>query len=328
MTRSYFLSIFFLITNTMAQSDGFQSVNSVAATVNGEVITESEIRMAAMPMIQQLSERYPKRGPEFQRQAARVFDQVLDEMVDRELIIAEFNELGGTIPPQVIKEEVKNQIDSLYGGDEVKFLEELRRIGMSRKNFENNQREKLIVGSLKQQRYATVGTITPEQIQAEFNKNKIEFRNREKDRGDFYKIFLAPGKSQEEFNQNFAKAKTLTEKLKAGTIDFSETAKIHSIDSYAKQGGEWFDVARADLNEEFAAVLFDAKEGDIVGPIPSNFGFSIIKVKKHYFTTPTNLTPEISDMLESKLHAEKKLVAYENWIKRLRKDALINIYKQ
>ena len=37
---------------------------------------------------------------------------------------------------------------------------------------------------------------------------------------------------------------------------------------------------------------------------------------------------EISEQIEGKLKAERKLVAYESWIKRLRSKALINIYKQ
>ncbi len=323
--RHLFIPLLTLLSLLQAE-DGFVPVNSVAATVNGEVITKSEIRMAALPIIRQLSERYPKRGPEFQRQTEKTLKRVLNEMIDRELILDKFKELGGDIPEQTIKEEVKNQIDQLYGGDEVTFLNELKRIGMSRKNFEKSQRDKIIVGSLKQQRYATVGAITPSEIQNEFNKEKARFRDTSKDVGDFYKIFLPPGKSQQEFDANFVKGQKIVEALKSGKRDFQQTARELSTDGLADKGGEWFGVKRGDLNEEFAAVLFDSKPGDILGPVPSNFGFSIIKVKKLHFTLPTKITPEIKNHIENKLSAEKRLLAYESWIKRLRNDSLINIY--
>jgi len=180
MTRTSLSTAFLLFSLAFSQNDGFQPINAIAATVNGEVITQSEIRLAAGPIIRQLSERYPKRGPEFQRQADKVLEQVMDEMIDRELILEQFRELGGQIPSQIIKEEVQNQIDQLYGGDEKAFLEELRRAGMSRKNFEESQREKLIVGSLKQERYSTVGTITPAEIAETFQSQSSRRRTKSK----------------------------------------------------------------------------------------------------------------------------------------------------
>ena len=64
-------------------------VNRVAATVNGRPITSAEVRFMMAPYLRELSMLYPRQGPRFNAELLKVKKQVLDELIDRELVLGE-----------------------------------------------------------------------------------------------------------------------------------------------------------------------------------------------------------------------------------------------
>ena len=106
-------------------------VNGIAAKVNGKVITKNEISFMLAPVYSQLVSQFPRRGSEFERQVKQARDNIVQELVDRQIIRSEFaliqKEKGAGIKDQIVDEEVKRQIRELFNGDEAKFQIELKR---------------------------------------------------------------------------------------------------------------------------------------------------------------------------------------------------------
>ena len=74
-----------------------------------------------------------------------------------------------------------------------------------------------------------------------------------------------------------AKAGQIMTQLRKGA-DFAELAKKESTDPGGAQGGELPEFGRGQMVPEFDAAVFAAKEGDLVGPVKTEFGYHIIEV--------------------------------------------------
>ncbi|MGL4401558.1 MAG: SurA N-terminal domain-containing protein, partial [Luteolibacter sp.] len=112
---------------TMPRPTGAIEVNGISAKVNGRVITKNEVAFMLSPVFAQLSTQFPRRGPQFEAKFKESKANIIQELIDREIILDEFKQLGAVIKPNLIDEEIKRQMRDLYNGDEVKFREELKR---------------------------------------------------------------------------------------------------------------------------------------------------------------------------------------------------------
>ncbi|NMC60105.1 MAG: peptidylprolyl isomerase [Candidatus Methanofastidiosa archaeon] len=72
-------------------------------------------------------------------------------------------------------------------------------------------------------------------------------------------------------------AKELHEKIKKGE-SFSDLAKKFSQCPSGKKGGDLGFFSRQKMVKEFEKAAFDGKEGTVVGPIKTQFGWHLIKI--------------------------------------------------
>ncbi len=89
------------------------------------------------------------------------------------------------------------------------------------------------------------------------------------------------GKKELTEDEAKAKAEDIKKKLDAGA-KFEELAKSESDDTASgSRGGELGSFSRSQMVEEFEKAAFEAKVGEIVGPVRTQFGYHIIKVESH-----------------------------------------------
>jgi len=187
-------------------------------------------------------------------------------------------------------------------------------------------KEKIIVQAMRQEQFDDAAPPLPNEIQNEYNSVKADMRDVTLDTISFHKIFMPtdvirnPTDTPE---SQLALAEELVNDLKNGK-DMAELAKIHSKDAFADQGGFQENVSRTDLSSEFAAIIFDAKAGDVIGPLSGKSAYTIV--------TPRELTlgpkPSLSvvhDIIEERVRRKKTSTQYEAWIEKRRKRAMIDI---
>ncbi len=298
-------------------------VNAIAARVQGAVVTKNEVSFMLAPLRAQLMAQYPRRGAEYEKLLAEARSKILDELIDRELIMFEFKTLGATIPPRVIQEEVDRQINELYNGDETKFREELGRARLTMEGYREITRRKLIVQAMRSRKFSDAAPPTPAEVQAEYNETKEVMRDITKDKITFMKIFIpregadlaAKPEAQLEL------AEMLAKQLNEGG-NFEELAKQHSADAFAAEGGKWPEQNRADLSPEFATITFDAPLNKIIGPLEDPAGYTVIKVLSRELGPPPELS-KVRDIIEERVRRKKSATRYDRWMEGLRKRAWI-----
>jgi peptidyl-prolyl cis-trans isomerase SurA len=309
------------------QPTGPVEVNGIAAKVNGRIITKNEVSFMLAPIYAQLATQFPRRGSEFERQFKLARDGVIQELVDRQIIMDEFKQLGANIKNNLVDEEVKRQVRELFNGDEVKFQQELKRSRLTMDGYRKITREKMIVQAMRANQFAEAPPPLPNEVQQEYAEIKLTIRDTTKDRISFKKIFI-PRLDQENPLSTAESQLTLTEglanKIRHGK-DFAELAKAHSRDAFAAQGGVQQDVPRPDLSPEFAAIIFDAKVGQLVGPIEDVNGFTIVIPTKIEYGPCPPLDGKVREMIEERVSRKKTHAQYERWIKSRRQRAIIDI---
>ena len=304
-------------------------VNGIAGKVNGHVITNNQISFMLAPVFGQLSAQYPRRGPQFETKLNEAKNNIIQELVDRQIILDEFKQLGAYIKPNLIDDEVKRQIRELYNGDESKFREELKRNRLTMEGYRAMTKEKMVVQSMRAQQFADAPPPLPNEVQKEYNEIKNNLRDVSKDVISFQKIFIPSSDPENPLvtpDVQLSLAEELAKQLAEGK-DFTELAKIHSKDAYAETGGMQNDVPRTDLSPEFAAILFDSPVGKVVGPMMDPQGFTLVKPTKIVLGPPPPLDDRVREMVEERVRKKKTSHQYDRWIESKRKRAMIDIKK-
>jgi len=325
MTRIISILLFPLLVSNLAMSQAVE-VNGIAAKVNGRVITLNEVSFLLGPVYGQLATKFPRRGPEFERQFNEARKNVIQELIDRQIILDEFKKLGASIKPYLIDEEIDRQIRDLYNGNDVKFREELKKSRLTMDGYREMTREKMIVQAMRSQQFSDAPPPLPNEIQKEYNEIKTSLRDTSKDQISFLKIFIPATDPESPLatpEMQLELAEGLAKQIKDGA-DFEEIAKTSSRDAFAAEGGLQEDVPRIDLAPEFAAIVFDADVGEVIGPLLDPRGFTIVKViSKNLGPSPP--LSKVRPMIEQRVSRKKTSAQYERWIESRRKRAMIDI---
>lgn len=317
----------FTTLHAAAKQDSTIEVNGIAAKVNGQVITKNQVAFMLAPIYAQLSAQHPRRGSLFESQFQEAKQKIIQELIDRQIILDEFKQLGATIKPYIIDEEIKGQIHQLYNGSEVKFREELKRSRLTMEGYREMTLEKMVVQSMRAQQFSDAAPPLPGEVQHEYDEIKTSLRDVTKDVVSFQKIFIPSSDVRNPTatpDSQLALAENIVQQLEKGA-DFTALAKLHSRDAYAELGGIQKNVPRTDLTPEFAKILCDAPTGQLLGPLMDTQGFTIVKTT-HIQFSPSPPLSEVRPMIEERVRRKKTSVQYENWIKSRRKRAMIDIH--
>ncbi len=207
-------------------------VNGIAAKVNGRLVTKNQVSMLLGPLYAQLVAQYPRRGPQFETEFKKAKDKVIQELIDRQIILDEFKQLGAFIKPNLIDEEIKRQIRDDYNGDEAKLRELLKLSRLTMEGYREMTREKMVVSAMRAQQFSDAPPPLPNEIQKEYNEIKSTLRDVTKDVLTFQKIFIPasdPSDPTVTPDTQLALAEDLAKQLADGK-DFAELAKANSKD--------------------------------------------------------------------------------------------------
>lgn len=118
------------------------------------------------------------------------------------------------------------------------------------------------------------GEPSNEDLQTFYEQNQNRFKAPEERRASHILIDFSQGKDKAK-----AKAEEIFKQVKADPKSFAEAAKKDSADpGSAKEGGDlgWF--TKGMMVPSFEEAVFNAKEGDIAGPVESEFGYHVLEV--------------------------------------------------
>lgn len=305
-------------------------VNRIAATVNGRPITSSEVRARLIPYFRELMLLYPRQGPRFNSELVKAKKAVMDDLIERELVLSEFETKGYMMKEDMVEDEISRRVLYQFNGDRDEFLSSLRKSGMTYSEYRDSVRKEITVSSMRSARYERGIPPTPDEIKEEYAATRADYRDIMKDAISYDKIFIPamdPENPMADPEAQYNLAVGLKEQLEKGSISFADAARQHSRDAHAEDGGRWPELRRSDLAVEFANVVFAAERGQLVGPLLDPAGFTIVKVRSKRLAAATPISdPEVKQKVDDAVRRKKSEKRYRQWIDRLRDKAVIRTF--
>jgi peptidyl-prolyl cis-trans isomerase SurA len=316
---SLLLAVGFIIPQIWAADP--EVIDGVAAVVNGDVITFSQVQDVSGPRERTLREQYT--GQELIDKIKEARLGALNDLVDRQLIVQEFKKKEYTMPEYVVDDQIQNIIKDDFAGDRQAFLRTLNAQGYTMNRFREMQRDKVIVGAMRQNNVKGNFVATPQEIQAYYEANKQEFVTPEQLKLRMI-VLNADPLDANSGDSTKKMADEIRDKVKGGA-DFATMAKTYSMDGTAESGGDWGLIDRKTLNQQLTDVAFALSPGQTsqVVQIGDSFYILYCESKKESGAIPL---PEVQDGIERKLEQARRQKATQRWIDSLREKAYIKIY--
>jgi peptidyl-prolyl cis-trans isomerase C len=238
--------------------------------------------------------------------------QIMPQLVQIEIAKAYAEEHGITVSEEEVNQEIETIKDQLAQqaqaqgqdiGREQVFEQALQQAGLTEEQLRQQIREQLPVQKV-QERVAGDAEPSQEEVEKFYEENKAAQFTTPEQRCARHILF---NKDQKQ------KAEEVKGQLQNGA-DFAELAKEFSQDpASAEQGGDLGCLGQGETVASFDEALFNAREGEIVGPVETEFGYHIIEVTdvKPQSTQPLEAVEfQIREQLASDLQAQE----FSAWI--------------
>lgn len=303
-----------------APDDGLnlRFANGIAAIVEEKIITVDDIRREIAPLIQQV-QRESQSEKEFNEKLQGLQDNVLQDLIDRVLIVKEFyKDEKRQVPASLVDNQVAETIISEFDGDRSKFLAYLRSRGISQKDYRKETEENMIYSYMRQQQRKSASTVSPVKIEQFYAENKERFYQED---GVHLRLIQVARATDDTDETVRTKADDIMKQLRAGG-SFADIARLYSQDSRRTKGGDWGWQRRSDLRKEFSDVLFSLEKGQYAEPLimPEGAFILFVEDRKHAGILPLT---EVRPQIESMLLQQSARQAQERWLEKLRRNGYV-----
>ncbi|HET7537766.1 MAG TPA: peptidylprolyl isomerase [Candidatus Didemnitutus sp.] len=292
--------------------------NGIAAIAEDKIITVDDIRREIAPLIDQVR-RESHSEKEFNEKLQQLQDSVVQDLVDRVLIVKEFyKDEKHKVPASIIDNQIAEIIATQFDGDRSKYLAYLRSRGISQKDYRRETEEEMIYGYMRQQKRKSSSTVSPVKIETFYNENKDRFY--QEDQVHLRLIQINRGADDTDDTLK-AKADDIVKQLKTGS-NFVDLARLYSQDSRRTKGGDWGWQRRSDLRKEFSDVIFSLEQGKYSDPLvmPEGAFLFFAEERKHAGILPLD---EVRDQIERMLIQQSSRQEQERWLEKLRRNGYV-----
>ncbi len=295
-------------------------VDGIAAIVNGNVITISQVRALSAPREKQLRTQFT--GQELEKQLKATRELALKDLIDRQLVIEAFKKEKYEIPDHFVEERMHEIIRENFGGDRNTFIKTLEAQNYTLGEFKQKEMEQMIVQAMRSHNVKTKNIISPTKVDDYYRKHRDQFTSKETIK---LRMIMIPGqKDTATAPAQKALAEEVLGRLASGA-EFDRTAQVYSEDSTRDNGGDWGWIERKTLAEPLEKFAFNMPVGRVSNIIDYAGNYYILKVEDKQGGTTKSLNEARSD-IEKKLMQEEAQQIQERWIASLRQKAYIKTF--
>src|SRR5881296_4065830 len=208
-----------------------QVVDGMAAIVNGEVITYSQVRALSAPRERLLRQQFT--GQELEKKLIELRQLALKDLIDRRLVIQAFKKESYQIPDHIVDERMHQIIRESFGGDRNTFIKTLEAQNYTLGEFKEKELERIMVQAMRSHNVKTNSIISPTKIEDYYRKHHEEFTSKEEIK--LRMIMISGQKDTASAPAQKALAEEVLGRLASGA-EFDRTAQVYSEDSTRDNG--------------------------------------------------------------------------------------------
>ncbi len=293
-------------------------VNGIAALVGKSVITREQVQRVAAPLISAHLERYGDRPDVLRRQIELSLSEVLERLVERRLILQEFEDMNVAIPESIIDDHIDEQIRRRFGSDRALLTKTLQEEGSTSEGLRREIREQFIEIIMRQRNVPRERDIliSPGRIERYYLDNQDRFRI-----ADQVKLSMIVIDKSRSLVDPLRLAREIQAKLDEGA-SFAEMAAVYSDGSQAREGGSWGWVERSVLREDLAEIAFSMQpdtRSDLIDKPEAVYLMQVDDVRAAH-VRPLS---EVRDEIERTLTLQERARLEQQWLDRLRRKTFV-----
>ncbi len=311
---STIILIFFL--PLLVVSGEYELVDSIVAVVNDKVITEYEIKVKEKMLYQFLKSK-GLTGDELEKKFNEQKKNLLEGLIEEKLLLSKAEELELDV-----ENDLELYIENIKKENNLKTDEELKRAlleqGINYDEWKKQLKNQVLQQKLIQKELGDKITIENSELLDYYKKHLKEFK--EEAVYTLQAIFVDGTHPDSE-----KRKKEIVEKLKQ--IDFARVAGEYSDEPLKKLKGELGIFKESELAPEILKIVKKLKKGDLSNWIEYKNGWLIIKLKDF---KPERIPEfkEVQNKIREKIYFQKREKFLKEYIKELKKEAYIKIYKK
>ena len=291
-------------------------LDGIAAVVNNEVVTFSQVRELVGPKEKQAHDTL--KGQELVEKIKSIRTEAINDLIDRALIIQDFKTKGFTIPDYFIDDRIQGIIKDEFGADRQAFLRTLAAQGYTLEKFRDFQRDMIIVSEMRKQAVKGVSTVPDAKINQYYHEHVEEYSQPEQMKLRMIAIRGVENDSRRKMIEE------IRQKISEGA-EFGDLARMYSEDSSQEQYGDWGWIDRKKLNESLTKIAFSLKPGEMsqVVELGGSYYLLYCEAKKAATVKPIK---DVHDEIEKALLQTERQQQQQDWLAKLRRKAYIKMY--
>jgi peptidyl-prolyl cis-trans isomerase C len=301
------LSVFVAGCSAAEPVANIESPSKKVAVFEGGEVTLGEVQQFAQQS--GLGELSPE-SPQYEALIA----QIMPQLVEIEIAKAYAEEQGITVSEDEVNKEIETLKDQIAQqaqaqGQNVEreeaFDQALQQAGLTEEELRQQIREQLPIQEVQERVAGDVGP-SQEEVKKFYEQNKVAQFTTPETRCTRHILF---NKDQKE------KAEEVKKQLQNGG-DFAALAKEYSQDpGSAEQGGDLGCISKGETVPSFEEAVFGAEQGEIVGPVETEFGYHVIEVTdiQEEATQPLS---EVEAQIREQLTTEAQSEEFTAWLQK------------
>jgi len=317
----------------VAQDDS-TVVEDIIVRINNSIITRSDLKRSREQLLNDMHQQAPNATAAEEKDREK---DLLRDLIDQQLLLQKGEELGISADAEVVKrlDELRKQIHAESMEDVEKAAQAQ---GVSFEEFKQNMKNQIITQRVIGQEVGSHISVTQQEVQQEYDKDKNEMERPEQVRlseilistqtappvkTEKGKEVLPQAPSPEVVAAAQAKANQVYTQLQKGA-KFDDLAKQYSDGPTSANGGDLEYFKRGTMSKELEQQVFALKAGEYTKPIQTNQGFVILKVTEHQEAGIPPLK-DVETRVQESIYMQKMQPALREYLTKLRENAYIDI---
>lgn len=303
-----------------------QLVDGIKAVVHDAVITHYEVEAVSAPALEQLRRQYRNEPETFQQRAFRLLDENLEQLIERQLILRDYEASGYSLPEVYFENAIEEEIQR--AGGRSRLLQTLRAQGITFEKFRRQIREQIILRALRGKHVTREIIISPHKIESYYQAHQDQFKVEDQVKLRMIVLNKPAGGETPAGNDEPSAVRRMAEEIRRKILEgaaFSEMASIYSQGAQRQEGGDWGWVERKVLRAELRETAFHLPLGQVSDVIETPEACYLMLVEQR---RPAHVRPlvEVQDEIERTLLAQEQARLQKQYVDRLRKKTFVRYF--
>lgn len=297
-------------------------VDRVAAVVNKDIITLSEVEQRAAPELERIAaERDPKKRAEQRQELLR---RVTDQLIGEKLMDEEIKALGLTASDREIDQAIDDVLRQNNLESREQLEERIRAEGLTLQSYREVLAGQMSRMKLVQLKVQPRVKLTEADLRAEYAQYTRNERGDAEVHARHILLQLPKNAPAEQVEATRKRAQAIVAEARRPGMDFEALARARSEGPSAADGGDLGFFRRGQMVPAFDRAVFGLKVGEVSEPVRTDFGWHVIKVEEKRAVDVPKFE-DLRDQLAEKLRREKTEKFVEQYVAELRQNAIVQV---